>query len=367
MAKRNQHYVPRVYTKAWETQVSSLKEPQKVFNGVYYYEKTNLVTGDGRNKGSILTTDHTYTIDFDYTFILSQCPEIRKEFADSIKRFLQERQIIARYKGKSITSRNSILTNLPFLDEWEFIDYQDRVVSKKASVNAIKEMRSYCLEDKFSACMESRWEDTLKAFLSPFPSFFGKEQIDFTFSTQKPIRDMLEMTARMMCRNPSFDLFGFYSFVENKLLNPVFSQWCNADEAKRETEQMMRGCWLSENYRGLFNHKNGFVSEFISQGLNNLGIIIFRIATETDGSFITSDNPVVLQKMCVTTNQCLNGIYFPLTPQFLLFLGKRTEGTINDVVIRTVENNGVREINRVILNGAQKAIVSTNKHLGYIL
>lgn len=71
--------------------------------------------------------------------------------------------------------------------------------------------------------------------------------------------------------------------------------------------------------------------------------------------------------MCVTTNRCLNGIYFPLTPQFLLFLGKRTEGTINDVVFRTVENNGVREINRVILNGAQKAIVSTNKHLGYIL
>lgn len=114
MAKRNQHYVPRVYTKAWETQVSSLKEPQKVFNGVYYYEKTNLVTGDGRNKGSILTTDHTYTIDFNYTFILPQCPEIRKEFADGIKLLLQERQIIARYKGKSITSRNSISTNLLF-------------------------------------------------------------------------------------------------------------------------------------------------------------------------------------------------------------------------------------------------------------
>jgi hypothetical protein len=367
MAKRNQHYVPRVYTKAWETQVSSLKEPQKVFNGVYYYEKTNLVTGDGRNKGSILTTDHTYTIDFNYTFILPQCPEIRKEFADGIKLLLQERQIIARYKGKSITSRNSISTNLPFLDEWDFIDYQGRVASKKSAVNAIKEIRSYCLEDKFSAYMESRWEDTLKAFLSPFPSSVGKGQIDFTFSTQKPIKDMLDMTALMMCRNPSFDLFGLYSFVGNKLLNPVFSQWGNADEAQKATEQMIRGLWLTEIYRGLFNHKNGFTSEFLSQGLTNLGIIIFRIATETDGSFITSDNPVVFQKMCVTTNRCPNGIYFPLTPQFLLFLGKRTEGTINDVIFRTVGNNDVREINRVILNGAQKAIVSTNKHLGYIL
>lgn len=207
----------------------------------------------------------------------------------------------------------------------------------------------------------------IKAFLSPFPSSVGKGQIDFTFSTQKPIKDMLDMTALMMCRNPSFDLFGLYSFVGNKLLNPVFSQWGNADEAQKATEQMIRGLWLTEIYRGLFNHKNGFTSEFLSQGLTNLGIIIFRIATETDGSFITSDNPVVFQKMCVTTNRCPNGIYFPLTPQFLLFLGKRTEGTINDVIFRTVGNNDVREINRVILNGAQKAIVSTNKHLGYIL
>ena len=84
MATKNQHYVPRVYTKAWETQVSSLREPRRFFTGVYYYEKPNLVTGDGRNKGSILTTDHTYTIDYNYTFILPQCPEIRKEFADNI-------------------------------------------------------------------------------------------------------------------------------------------------------------------------------------------------------------------------------------------------------------------------------------------
>jgi hypothetical protein len=57
---------------------------------------------------------------------------------------------------------------------------------------------------------------------------------------------------------------------------------------------MIRGLWLSEIYRGLFNHKKGFASEFLSQGLTNLGIILFRVAAETDGSFITSDNPVVL-------------------------------------------------------------------------
>lgn len=215
--------------------------------------------------------------------------------------------------------------------------------------------------------MESRWEDTLKAFLSPFPSSVGKGQIDFTFSTQKTVKDMLDMTALMMCRNPSFDLFGLYSFVGSKLLNPVFSQWGNADEAKKATEQMIRGLWLSEIYRSLFNHKNGFTCKFLSQGSTHLGIIIFRIANKTDGSFITSDNPVVFQKMRITTDQCPNGIYFPLTPQFLLFLGKRSEGTINSVIFRTVGNDDIKKINRVILNGAKKAIVSTEKHLGYII
>lgn len=367
MAKKNQHYVPRVYTKAWETQVSSLKEPRRFFTGVYYYEKPDLVTGDGRNKGSILTTDHTYTIDFDYTFIPPGCPEISNEFADSINQLLQERQVIAKYKGKPLTNRNAISSYLPLLDKWDFFDCQGRIASKKSTVNAIKEVRSYCLENKFSAYMESRWEDILNAFLSPFPLWVGEGQIDYTFSTQKPVRDMLDMTALMMCRNPSFDLLGLYSFVENEFLKPIFSQWGNADETQKATNQMIRGLWLSEIYRSLFKRGNGFTSEFLSQSLANFGIIIFRVATETDGSFITSDNPVILQKMCVTTSRCPNGIYFPLTPRFLLFLGKRREGTINDVIFRTVGNNDIRAINRVILNNAQKAIVSTYKHLGYIL
>lgn len=367
MSKKKQHYVPQVYTKAWETQVSSLQEPRKIFTGVYYYEKTNLATGDGRNKKSILTADHAYTIDFDYTFILPQCPQIKKEYADSIKCLLQERQIIAKYKGKSITSQNAILTNLPFLDNWNFIDYQGRMASQRTTVTAIKEIRNYCLEDKFSAYMESRWENTRNTFLSPFPLSVGKGKIVHKFSTHQPIKDMLDMTALMMCRNPSFDLLGLYSLVGETILRPMFSQWSNADEAQKLAKQFIRGFWLSEIYRGLFNSPNGFTSEFISQGLSKLGIIIFRIATEKEGSFITSDNPVVFHKMRVTTDQCANGIYFPLTPHFLLFLGQRTDGTINDVTFHTIENNDIKKINRVILNGAQKAIVSTNKHLGYIL
>ena len=364
---KNQHYVPRVYTKAWETQVSSLKEPQRFFTGVYYYEKPDLATGDGRNKGSILTTDHTYTVDFNYTFILPYCREIRNEFSDSIKELLKKRGVIAQYKGNPLTSRNSISQNLQFLDSWDFFDSAGNVASKKSTINAIKEVRSYYLEHKFSAYMESHWTDTVKAFLSPFPLSVGTGQIDFMFPTQKPIRDILDMTALMMCRNPYFDLLGLYSWVGKELLEPLFAQWGNAEEAKNATTQMIRGLWLCEIYRSLFEKKDGFASQFLSQGLSMFGIMIFRVATIADGSFITSDNPVVFQKMSITTELCPNGIYFPLTPRFLLFLGKRSEGAINNVIFRTVRSDDVKRINRVILNGAKKAIISTDKHLGYIL
>ena len=368
VATKNQHYVPRVYTKAWETQVSSLREPRRFFTGVYYYKKPNLVTGDGRNKGSILTTDHTYTIDFNCMRILPKCFEIQKEFAEKIERLLQERQIIAKYKGESITGEKAILNNLSFLDEWEFIDYQGRVASKKSVINAIKEIRSYCLEDKFSSYMESRWENILDVFLSPFSRFRGKGQIDYTFPTPDPIIDMLEMTALMMCRNPSFDLLGLYSIVENEILKPIFEQIGNADEAQKATDYIIKSLRLADDYRGLFNEKDGFTTVFLSYALSNLGLIIFRIASSEEGSFITSDNPVVFQKMSTTNNQYPNGIYFPLTPQFLLFLGKRPEGTIiNSVIFRTVGNDDIKKINRVILNGAKKDIVSAEKHLEYII
>lgn len=35
MPTKKQHFVPRVYLKAWETQVETLKEPDKKFKGIY--------------------------------------------------------------------------------------------------------------------------------------------------------------------------------------------------------------------------------------------------------------------------------------------------------------------------------------------
>ena len=60
MATENQHFVPRVYLKAWETKVETKKEPQKQFDGVYYFEKGDTV-GEGATRETILWEPHLYT------------------------------------------------------------------------------------------------------------------------------------------------------------------------------------------------------------------------------------------------------------------------------------------------------------------
>lgn len=361
MATKFQHYVPRVYTKAWETTVYTKREPEKPFEGVYFYNKSDLSKGDGRNKGSILATNHTYTIDFNYSFIFSKCRDIRNEFAEKIKTILQERKVTAFYNGIPLTNRNAISRNLVDLEQWTFHFADNTPAPKKAIINSIKEIRSYCLEDRFGSYVETRWEAILNEFLRPFPKVDGRGQIEYTFPQTQAVLNMLDMVALMMCRNPAFDLLGTFSWMKDEILVPVLSQLGQA----READVLIRGAWLTEIYRGLFIEK-GFVHSFLSTAISNLGIVVFRVANESEGSFITSDNPVVCHKLLVeATNQ--NGIYFPLTPKFMLFLGKRSDGAINEILFRTVCNEDIRRLNRIILNAAETNIVSTRQYLGYII
>lgn len=47
MPTKRQHFVPRVYIKAWETVVTNKNEPNKKFQGVYYHGMNG---SDGKQK-----------------------------------------------------------------------------------------------------------------------------------------------------------------------------------------------------------------------------------------------------------------------------------------------------------------------------
>lgn len=364
MATKNQHFVPQVYLKAWETTVFSINEPTKPFNGVYKYSKYSLSLGDGCNKKNLLSSNHTYTIDEEQWFLLNSCPEIKKEFLFKLKAILSKRSITVYCNGIKLKKNTDFLSNLQNLETWQFYRDDGSQASQKAINSEIRGIRCYCIEDKFSSFMEQKWESILADMLSAFPANGGSGQLEVKMSKQS-IESMLTMISLMMCRNPAFTLYGLFDWADT-LLSETFNQWDDISEKEKWISIMRRGFWLSQIYKGLFQDPKGFVEVFTKSAMNGLGIIVFRVRDDSEGNFITSDNPVVHYD-CILHTQDKRGIYFPLTPRVLLFMGKNTSDCIENVIFRTVTNQDVRSINRIILNGASEHIVSNYQRLGYIL
>ena len=151
MATKRQHFVPRVYMKAWETQVETSREPNRKFEGVYVFENSNEI-GEGANRNSILWKPHLYTIKFEYLFIVNSCPKIYSDFVDMVYDVMRNRTLQPIY-GKDgysiIKTKKSIRKHLLNIDNWEFY-YDDGNVAKQRSIkNQIESLNSYVLESAF--------------------------------------------------------------------------------------------------------------------------------------------------------------------------------------------------------------------------
>lgn len=88
----------------------------------------------------------------------------------------------------------------------------------------------------------------------------------------------------------------------------------------------------------------------------------------SNGEFYTSDNPVVIKEridMPVTYCDAIkyfNEIYFPLNPHLLLhIIGKQTDNN-KHIVVQTIEQNKVSEINNIIKNKAPHYILYQNSY-----
>lgn len=356
MPTTHQHYVPRAYLKAWQTQVRNSREPDKRFDGVYIIDSSQN-KGEGANIKSVLWSQSIYTVKFqDYFYLHGKYPSLDKEFISGIKNILQneyDQSIDAECDGVQIVSDQDILNNLTNLDKWEFKYADGNVAPKKRIINRIQELNSYCLEDGLDQLFEKDWQTVCNSFIDQvdetIPSKDGTRQIDKSLAER-----MVRFLFSMLCRNPGFDSFGIYKNLEERLLKPIGM----TDEM---IDEIMRPQWLGELYRMLYGATDGFFNTVISQTFCGCQMILFHRYEDTP-SFITSDNPAFMYISKIDRENG-NGVYFPLTPDCFLFVAKGSTNSIDKIDYRFADDKTVRLFNSRIYNQRTKLVVSKQRYL----
>ncbi len=371
MATKNQHYVPKVYLKAWETIVVSKREPKKPFQGVYYYEKDALETGDGRNRDTILYLPRLYNINSNLFFMIDKYSKIQEDVINQVITKLKDRKVDTFFQGNQLKVFSDFADNFYALDAWEFIHHErpGDTVSKKKIINEICDINSYVIENAFDNLVESKWEERVQKFIDlmektvPINGIDGLREID-----KAMVLSVVEMVIYLICRNPEFDFNGLLP----KVVDCFTAYLPNAeddsksalikDEFKKSQEDAV---WLGELYNGLFRVSRGYFHLLKQTAQSDLQLILYK-CYENDGSFLTSDKPAFENRSKVYAEN-YNAIYCPISPKYLLFMGTGEKHSLNKVDFRMADNNVIRTFNRIILNNSTKVIISDKKHLGYIL
>lgn len=378
MPTKKQHFVPRVYMKAWETQVETLKEPEKKFNGIYVFEGGKI--GEGANRNSVLWKPHLYTINFQYSFICNSCSKVKSQFVDMIYDLLRtgfKQPVYGKYGYSIIRTKKSIQKHFYEIHDWDFY-YEDGNVARKAAIlNQINALNSYILEDSFDDYLEKNWEEVFNTFVDSVhngrPLGIGRSERIIPGDAAK---DMLTAFFIMLCRNPRFDAMGVYTKIKENLLYPVFSSMCQSDvqdenlgneanEGKMFADELMTGIWYSELYKMFYKSSGGFYHNVVQVALSGCQMILFE-AYDNAGSFITSDNPAFEHKTTIVERENRNGLLFPISPKYLIFIAKGDEG-INVVDHRFANSETVRLFNRIVNEHKTEVVISVSKDLDNVI
>lgn len=364
MPTRNQHFVPRVYLKKWSKTNNDT---------VLYYKNTNLNDALPRNVKKICFERHTYTINYDVYFVLDYMPKVQDDYGQKIKKVLNENLVDAFYNGKHLDTARLLASseNLGNLDMWEFFYRCDenKIASKKKIISLVKGVRSYVLEDAFDEFMETKWNGILDKFISDIERGLAKRITNEDIEVNKEnISSLINTLLLLMCRNPKFDYRGVLTDVKNILLDTFLTDENNTGDRegiKQIVDDQMRGAWLSQIYKSLFNNDLSFCKKYMESIREKCQVSILKCANK-DGSFITSDNPAFFY---VNSAERLNknAIYFPLTPEYLLLIGSGSANSLHMVDVKNLTNISVRIYNRIIFSNSNDGIISNSRFLGFIL
>ena len=217
--------------------------------------------------------------------------------------------------------------------------------------------------------MEKKWNLLVDTFLNQLEKGHKVRIADEDIRVDNElIEELISILLIFMCRNPKFDCHGIFPRIKDLLLSvflPNTGITSQTDDVCDMINEQMRGAWLSQLYKALFNDDIGFFSEYLKRIKERCQVTIIHCPPDV-GSFITTDTPA-FSFVCNVTKANYNAIYFPLTPKYLLLIGKGQKNSLNKLDYKTVTNKGLKHFNSIILFNATQDVVSSQKYLGYLL
>lgn len=350
---KKQHFVPEVYTKAWKTEVTNKKEPNKAFAGVYIFKNADII-GDGANIGSILWKPQLYTIGYDYLFVGKSCSKILSWFVNQIYETMQSNKpnpVYGKFGYSIIKTKESIRKHILDIEEWDFFYYNGNCARKESILRVIRGLNCYILENAFDDVFEKHWEKYYQQFISevregrPVANEQDERQI-----TSNSATNMLKAFLIMLCRNPIFDAMGIYTNIKNRILIPNI-------ENERAVDVLMKGGWYTDLYSMLFKNTKSFYHSIIKQAIEGCKMVLFE-TYKNAGKFITSDNPAFQYKSPVIDKENTSGFVFPITPNHLLFICKGIPNSIDVVCYRFANKDTIKHFNRIIKDNCVDILIS---------
>lgn len=364
---KQQHFVPRTYLKAWETQVTSDTDPTMHFTGIYSFDSEDDV-GHGVTTKSILWQSYLYTVGIEQSCIFERCPKIFTDFVNQVYRAIREREggpVYGKLDYSVIKTKSSIRKHFRDIDRWEFYRDNGELARTNAIRNEMRSIRSNVLEEGFSNKFESSWASVLHQFISemhsPSSGILGKSERHISSESAEA---MLSFFFMMLCRNPRFNCMGIYDVIAN-LLRSTFEE----PEAQNETgndvaREMIHDLWLVELYRMIYGGARGFYHSALNAATLRLQMVLFE-AYDDAGQFITNDNPA-FQHYSIPEAQSMNGYVFPLSPKYLLFIC-RGDAPTNIVDMRFADHKVVAYFNQAIYRNRTQKAISNFKDLSKLL
>lgn len=354
---KEQHYVPEAYLKYWKTLIPNNQATSNDTKGVYVYEKNNIDSFKERTIKVIMKENHIYTIGNELFFLAIMHDKIHEDLSLKLFNCLKARKVYAIFKGKVINSLYQVKKNFITFSDWDYFEKgTNNVSSKKSIISQINDIKSYVLENAFDKYVENHYDKILKDFInavvvSNMPG--GIKRIDCQVAYR-----MLNMFVVMASRNPAFDGFGSYKYVDNLIDVP----W--SDENNKQI--LKKAIWLRDIYAILFCQQDSISTNMLDWMKNKGGMILYEPKDLKNSFFITSDKPAFVNLNCIFKEN-INGCIFALSPKYLLYIAKNSKENVNEVGYKLIEDDEVKRMNEMIRTNATKVIVSNRKDVRSVL